>query len=206
MAPKTNAPPPSGSALWTTPIGPVRGLFSDWGWTALALPAAEQSQLPVRDQALASPVTLEQEEAPEAEPGPAAAGSPDPAIAAGLVEAMTRFLSDYFSGIIPVRPLLDLRRLTPFQESVSRALLKVPCGQAVTYEQLARMAGRPHGARAVGQTMARNPLPLVIPCHRVLASGGRLGGYGPGPALKQWLLDWEAAMTKQNALRNSGAS
>ena len=71
-----------------------------------------------------------------------------------------------------------------------------PYGHVVTYGELARRSGCPGGARAVGQTMARNPLPLVVPCHRVVAAGG-LGGYGGGLALKRWLLALEGAITPE---------
>ena len=70
-------------------------------------------------------------------------------------------------------------------------LIKIDYGQTLTYAQLAERAGSPHAARAVGQAMAKNPFPLVYPCHRVLASGGGLGGYGPGLEMKKWLLALE---------------
>jgi methylated-DNA-[protein]-cysteine S-methyltransferase len=76
---------------------------------------------------------------------------------------------------------------------VLRALARVSYGRTVTYGELAARVGQPRGARAVGQAMARNPVPLVIPCHRVVASGGGLGGYGGGLALKRRLLDLEGA-------------
>jgi methylated-DNA-[protein]-cysteine S-methyltransferase len=71
-----------------------------------------------------------------------------------------------------------------------------PYGHVVTYGELARRSGCPGGARAVGQAMARNPLPLVVPCHRVVAAAG-LGGYGGGLPLKRWLLALEGAITPE---------
>jgi methylated-DNA-[protein]-cysteine S-methyltransferase len=71
-----------------------------------------------------------------------------------------------------------------------------PYGHVVTYGELARRSGCPGGARAVGQAMARNPLPLVVPCHRVVAADG-LGGYGGGLPLKRWLLALEGATTPE---------
>jgi methylated-DNA-[protein]-cysteine S-methyltransferase len=71
-----------------------------------------------------------------------------------------------------------------------------PYGHVVTYGELARRSGCPGGARAVGQAMARNPLPLVVPCHRVVAAGG-LGGYGGGLPLKRRLLALEGALTPE---------
>ncbi|HUQ70337.1 MAG TPA: methylated-DNA--[protein]-cysteine S-methyltransferase [Planctomycetaceae bacterium] len=84
---------------------------------------------------------------------------------------------------------------TPFQRAVVQALRKVPYGQTTSYADLATRAGRPGAARAVGQVMATNPVPIVVPCHRVLASGGGLGGFSAptGLVLKQWLLELESS-------------
>ena len=84
---------------------------------------------------------------------------------------------------------------TPFQRKVYEALLKIPRGQVRTYAQVARMIGRPNAARAVGQALKRNRWAPEIPCHRVVASGGKLGGYsGPGGlAGKRKLLRREGA-------------
>jgi methylated-DNA-[protein]-cysteine S-methyltransferase len=89
---------------------------------------------------------------------------------------------------------LDLSDRTPFQRRILRACLRIPCGRTRTYAQLAATAGYPSAARAVGATMAANPLPLIIPCHRVVRSDGGLGGYSAdgGIALKRRLLDLEA--------------
>ena len=76
---------------------------------------------------------------------------------------------------------------TPFQVAVWTALREVPAGEVVTYGELARRAGYPRAARAVGSAMRANPLPLLIPCHRVVASDG-IGGYGGGLELKRALL------------------
>jgi methylated-DNA-[protein]-cysteine S-methyltransferase len=72
---------------------------------------------------------------------------------------------------------LDLKNIPPFHAKVYRALTKVQAGSVVSYGQLAAMAGSPNSARAVGTAMSKNPFCLVIPCHRVVAAGGRLGGY-----------------------------
>jgi len=86
---------------------------------------------------------------------------------------------------------------TPFQRAVVQALRKVPYGGTTTYAELAARVGHPGAARAVGQVMATNPVPIVVPCHRVLASGGKLGGFSAptGLTLKQWLLDLESQST-----------
>lgn len=85
--------------------------------------------------------------------------------------------------------------LTPFQNDIVAALRAVPYGERTTYGDLAKKAGRRGAARAVGQVMATNPVPLVVPCHRVLASGGKIGGFSAptGLELKQQLLDLESA-------------
>jgi methylated-DNA-[protein]-cysteine S-methyltransferase len=69
----------------------------------------------------------------------------------------------------------------------------VPFGEVVTYGELATRAGNPRAFRAVGSAMATNPLPIVVPCHRVLRTGGKLGGYGGGLDAKRWLLHHEGA-------------
>ncbi|MFH0911522.1 MAG: methylated-DNA--[protein]-cysteine S-methyltransferase [Planctomycetota bacterium] len=89
--------------------------------------------------------------------------------------------------IVPI----DWSAGTPFQRRVRRALLGVPWGEGVTYGDLASRIGRPGAARAVGAACKANPIPIVVPCHRVLASGLRLGGYGGGLERKRRLLDLE---------------
>ena len=70
----------------------------------------------------------------------------------------------------------------------------MPAGQVVSYGEIARRIGRPRGSRAVGQALGRNPIPIVIPCHRVVAAGGRLGGYTGGLAIKKKLLRLEGTL------------
>ncbi len=85
--------------------------------------------------------------------------------------------------------------LTDFQQQVLRFVHRIPYGQVLSYGEVAAKVGCPGAARAVGTVMANNCLPLIIPCHRVIAAGGKLGGYSSprGPGLKQWLLDLEQA-------------
>ncbi len=82
-------------------------------------------------------------------------------------------------------------RLSPFAKKVSRELARTRCGQMLSYAELARRIGNPKAARAVGQVMARNPFPLVVPCHRVIGSNGSLTGFGGGLTLKARLLALE---------------
>jgi methylated-DNA-[protein]-cysteine S-methyltransferase len=105
-----------------------------------------------------------------------------------------RELTEYFAGRRQTFEVpLDLSGWPPFTEKILEELRKVPYGETLTYGELAARAGCPRAARAVGQVMAANPLPIVIPCHRVVAANGRLGGYSGGAGLptKQWLLAFE---------------
>jgi methylated-DNA-[protein]-cysteine S-methyltransferase len=108
------------------------------------------------------------------------------------LEAAEAALRDYFAGIPPHLPPLDLRG-SPFQLEVWRALLEIPWGEVRTYGELARRLGRSGGARAVGGANHENPVAILVPCHRVVQAGGRLGGYGGGVEVKRWLLAHEAA-------------
>ena len=103
-------------------------------------------------------------------------------------------LSDYFDGLptgLSGFPL-DLADFTPFRKAVTEVVQAIPAGQTLTYGEVARRAGRPGAARAVGQVMARNPFPLLVPCHRVLGAKGQLGGFSAGgPEVKARLLELE---------------
>jgi AraC family transcriptional regulator of adaptative response/methylated-DNA-[protein]-cysteine methyltransferase len=93
----------------------------------------------------------------------------------------------------PPRPLHLFVRGTNFQIKVWEALLRIPMGKAVSYEDIARHIGRPKAARAVGNAVGANPLPFLIPCHRVIRKTGDFGYYGEGPTRKKAILGWEAA-------------
>ncbi|HLG67599.1 MAG TPA: methylated-DNA--[protein]-cysteine S-methyltransferase [Acidimicrobiales bacterium] len=80
---------------------------------------------------------------------------------------------------------------TPFQRAVWQALAGIPYGTTVTYAEVARRVGRPAAFRAVGQANGANPLPIFLPCHRVVAARGKLGGYAGGLDVKRWLLELE---------------
>ena len=80
---------------------------------------------------------------------------------------------------------------TPFQRAVWQAILSIPLGATISYAELARRVGRPAAARAVGQAVGSNPIPLLIPCHRVVGSDGGLGGFGGGLPMKRVLLRQE---------------
>jgi methylated-DNA-[protein]-cysteine S-methyltransferase len=103
----------------------------------------------------------------------------------------------YFSGHnVEFLDKLDLDGATSFQRNVWLMTRQIPYGQTRDYAWVAEQAGRPRAARAVGQALARNPLPVIIPCHRVLASDGGLGGFSGGLAMKRFLLRLEAEPAK----------
>ena len=113
---------------------------------------------------------------------------PSAAARAGIVRTQ---LDEYFAG---TRRTFDLRlapRGTAFQLRVWNALRAIPYGSVCNYGDLARAIGQPGASRAVGQANGRNPLPIVIPCHRVIASDGSIGGYSGGLAIKHRLLALE---------------
>ncbi len=108
-----------------------------------------------------------------------------------LVEAR-RQLARYLDGALDRFALpLDLRG-TPFQRSVWRALVTIPYGCTRTYGEAAAQLGRPAAGRAVGAANGRNPLSIVVPCHRLVGAGGGLHGFAGGLAAKRWLIDLEA--------------
>jgi O-6-methylguanine DNA methyltransferase len=106
-------------------------------------------------------------------------------------------LENYLSGRQQVFTLeIDWSVLRPFQQSVLQATCEIPYGETITYKQIAARIGRPHAARAVGRAEATNPMPLVLPCHRVIGVDGKLHGYGLGEGVKtkEWLLRMEGAI------------
>ena len=106
-----------------------------------------------------------------------------------------RALEQALAGKTPDRlPPLDLSSGTEFQRCVWSALRKIPSGQTKSYAQVAQSIGRPEAVRAVGQACGANPIPVVIPCHRVLAAGGRLGGFSSGLDWKRKLLAREGSI------------
>jgi methylated-DNA-[protein]-cysteine S-methyltransferase len=111
------------------------------------------------------------------------------------VDEPRRQLDEYFDGQRHEFDLpLDLALARDFSRRVLEELARVPYGQVTTYGTLAVRAGRPRAARAVGTVMNRNPIPIVLPCHRVVGSTGSLVGYGGGLARKQQLLALEGAI------------
>jgi methylated-DNA-[protein]-cysteine S-methyltransferase len=109
----------------------------------------------------------------------------------GALALIRAQLTEYFAG---ERDAFDVPlRLsgTPFQQRVWQELTRIPYGTTISYGQLAKRVGRPTASRAVGAANGRNPVSIIVPCHRVIGAGGQLTGYGGGLENKEWLLAWE---------------
>ena len=118
--------------------------------------------------------------------------------AARPVDTVRRQLEEYFEGKRTEFELsLDLRHQAPFSRDILDRLARVPYGQVTTYGALAAEAHRPKAARAVGVVMNRNPVPIVLPCHRVVGASGSLVGYAGGLDRKELLLKLEGALQPQ---------
>lgn len=104
----------------------------------------------------------------------------------------TSALSRYFDGTLTSIDTLRVAGAgTPFQQRVWAALRTIPCGTTISYGELARRIGQPSAVRAVGLANGANPIPVVVPCHRVIGASGQLVGYGGGLDRKRWLLAHE---------------
>jgi methylated-DNA-[protein]-cysteine S-methyltransferase len=100
-------------------------------------------------------------------------------------------LNAYFAGELQVFSLPLAPRGTPFMQTVWKTLLMIPYGKTVSYKEIALAIGKPKAVRAVGQANNKNPIPIFIPCHRVIGSDGKLVGYGGGLPIKAFLLALE---------------
>ncbi|MPM89161.1 Methylated-DNA--protein-cysteine methyltransferase, constitutive [bioreactor metagenome] len=112
-----------------------------------------------------------------------------------LIKRTISQLREYLNGTRQVFDLPLAPQGTPFQQSVWKELLKIPYGSTRSYQDVAKAIGKPQACRAVGMANNRNPLVIIIPCHRVIGAGGKLVGYGGGLAIKAKLLELEK--TKQ---------
>jgi methylated-DNA-[protein]-cysteine S-methyltransferase len=122
----------------------------------------------------------------------------------GIADALRR----YFAGDLDAIADLPVRfdRGTPFQQEVWAALRTIPVGETISYAELARRVGRPTGFRAVGSANGRNPVAVVVPCHRVIAADGSLGGYSGGLGNKRWLLAHEGVVLADEQQRLPGVA
>ncbi|HYK88197.1 MAG TPA: methylated-DNA--[protein]-cysteine S-methyltransferase [Acidobacteriota bacterium] len=113
---------------------------------------------------------------------------------------VTRQRDAYFEGKLRTFDLPLEPDGTAFQKSVWQELLKIPYGETVSYAEIARRLSHPSATRAVGAANGRNPLPIVVPCHRVIGSSGKLTGYGGGIAIKEFLLSLERGFRGSRSL------
>lgn len=156
-----------------SPLGPIWAAATDRALLRVLLPGTEET-----------PEQMER--------GIARSSDPTSFLAGGQI--LARFaeeLAAYFQGNLlafrtPAEP-----QGTPFQQRVWKVLTRIPYGRTRSYGWVAWRAGVPGGARAVGQANARNPVPLIVPCHRVVAADGSLGGFSSGLQIKRFLLDLE---------------
>lgn len=151
---------------WVGILGSAKGLLS----TTLPQPSAQEAR-----QLLGDGINQ-------------ATRSPSP------FKALMERLRIYFNGHKVTFPdELDLSPATPFQRAVWEITRLIPYGETRSYTWVAEQIGKPKAVRAVGQALGKNPLPISIPCHRVVTSNGKLGGFGGGVEMKQHLLSLEAS-------------
>ena len=131
---------------------------------------------------------------------PAARGSSWRGGAHPVLDRARDQLSEYFRGERTAFDLPLAPRGTTFQRQVWLALAAIPYGETISYAALAARIGRPTASRAVGAANGRNPLPIVLPCHRVIGAGGDLTGFGGGLPVKRFLLELEGALPRQGTL------
>ena len=113
----------------------------------------------------------------------------DEAALSGVLDLLRRYLDGEEVSLDSID--VDLSAGTAFQQAAWRELRKVPRGRTISYGELSCRVGRPGAARAIGNAMGRNPVPIIVPCHRVLHAGGGLGGFSSGLDVKRFLLRLE---------------
>lgn len=129
-------------------------------------------------------------------PGCASPGKTEKGEPRGLAADTIGLLEAYFRGEAfgrkpELKLILDYAGMGGFTRLVMEEVARIPYGETRSYGDVARAAGSPRAARAVGNIMARNPFPVLVPCHRVVRSNGEPGGFGGGPGLKAWMLEME---------------
>jgi methylated-DNA-[protein]-cysteine S-methyltransferase len=166
-------------ALFETAIGTCGVAWSERGLTRLQLPESDRHATEGRLRKAA------------------VGGVPAPGIEA-LINDVQHYLAGERTRFAAVP--LDLSGVTPFDRRVYAAIRALDWGETASYGEIARRIGAPETARAVGQALAHNPIPIVIPCHRVLASGHRIGGFSAhgGAATKERLLELEGVRLRAN--------
>jgi methylated-DNA-[protein]-cysteine S-methyltransferase len=177
------------STTVTSPVGPLFLAASSLGLVALEFDA----RLPGQQSIRSNPRDVRAENGSEKRQALRIEES------ASALRAYAQQLEEYFAGKRRAFTFaLDLRG-TEFQRACWQALLAIPYGETRSYADIARAVGRPQGFRAVGMANHRNPVAIVVPCHRVIASNGTLCGYGGGLDVKRQLLELEGALTRMLA-------
>lgn len=124
-----------------------------------------------------------------------------------ILEQAAREIGEYFEGKRRAFTVPTAAAGTPFQQAVWNALKEISYGETRTYGEIARQIGHPRASRAVGQANNRNPLPIVVPCHRVIGTSGALTGYAGGLAVKERLLELERTPRRRScSAPESGSS
>lgn len=167
-------------ALFDTPIGRCAIAWTPAGIAGLQLPEADEA-------ALRAAVERKHPGSREATPPP---------YVAAAIDALRRLLAGEAEALSDIP--LDLEGIPPFHRAVYSETRRVPPGQTRNYGEIARALGKPGAARAVGQALGANPFALIVPCHRVLSTGGRLNGFSAhgGIHTKQRLLEIEGALPR----------
>lgn len=119
---------------------------------------------------------------------------PDTACGNAITQQAVRELTEYFQGKRQHFDVPLAAQGTEFQQSVWHALTQIPFGQTTSYQDIAQVIGNPKGMRAVGAANGRNPIPIIVPCHRVIGRNGNLTGFSGGLDKKEWLLKHEGAL------------
>jgi methylated-DNA-[protein]-cysteine S-methyltransferase len=161
-------------AVADSPFGPIKLATTRRGLVSLGLPNQDEESFLTRLATQISPRVLE---------------SPT------RLDDVRRELERYFEGRLTHFDLpLDWQLSHGFRRKVLRQTARIPFGETRSYKEMAQRAGSPRAVRAAGSALGSNPIPIVVPCHRVLRTGGGLGGYGGGLELKQELLRLEGAV------------
>ena len=161
-------------AMADSPFGPLLLAATPRGLVKVSLPAYDPEETLEEIAARISPRVLE---------------------APAHLDEVRRELDLYFDGKLTEFDLpLDWQLTTGFRRKAQRAISRIPYGQTRSYTEIARSAGNERAVRAAGTACGSNPIPIVVPCHRVLRSGGGLGGYGGGLPMKQALLKLEGIL------------
>jgi methylated-DNA-[protein]-cysteine S-methyltransferase len=172
-----NGKPPTWTVTVATPAGLFTATFTERGLKRLSFPAHPP---------------LFPSTCPSEARGRIELAAATPPIIGQWRELMVRALAAYFGKRKPDRlPPFDFQPSSLFAQAVWRALMEIPRGQTRSYGEIAAVLGRPNAARAVGQACGANPIPILIPCHRVLAANRRIGGFSGGLAWKYCLLELE---------------